>query len=85
MPAAYNRHSSETNVFAKVAHSAFNVPAQGFSIYFDNDRSTTGKHSSSSVRSESLDLDPVVTALSRQPLIEVFPPPRIQNGICVCF
>ena len=80
MPAAYNRRSSETNVFGKVTRSALNVPAQGFSIYVDNDRSTTEKHSSSTVRSEKLDLDPVVTALSRQPLTEVFPPPGIQNG-----
>ena len=78
-PTASHRNSSEANVFAKVAHSAFNVPSQGFSVYVDKD--TSKPKSSSPVRSERLDLDPVVTALSRQPLTEVFPPPSIQNGM----
>ena len=78
-------NSSEANVFAKVVHCAFNPPSQGFSIYVDKDAnkptSLVETRSSSSVRSERLDLDPVVTALSRQPLTEVFPPPSIKNDL----
>ncbi|CAB3995919.1 cyclin A [Paramuricea clavata] len=78
-PTASHRNSSEANVFAKVSHSAFNVPPQGFSVYIDKD--TSKPKSSSSGRFDSLDLDPVVTALSRQPLTEVFPAPSIQNDL----
>lgn len=78
-PTASHRNSSEANVFAKVAHSAFNVPPQGFSVYIDKD--TSKPKTSSSGRLDSLDLDPVVTALSRQPLTEVFSAPSIQNHL----
>lgn len=77
--------SSEANVFAKVAHSAFNIPSQGFTVYVDEDSSKptslAGKRSSSFVSSEKLNLHPAVTALSRQPLTEVFLPPRVQSQL----
>ncbi|XP_028403157.1 G2/mitotic-specific cyclin-A-like [Dendronephthya gigantea] len=83
-PTASFRNSSD-NVFAKVANSGFNVPSQGFSIYVDKDSnkptSLAGKRNSSSVRTETLELDSVVTALSRQPLAEVFPPPSLHPKI----
>lgn len=80
-----HRTSSEANVFAKVAHSAFNIPSQGFTVYVDEDSSKptslAGKRSSSFVSSEKLNLHPAVTALSRQPLTEVFLPPRVQSQL----
>lgn len=81
-PTTSRRTSSEANVFAKVAHSAFNIHSQGFTVYVDEDSSKplslAGKRRSSFGSSEKLNLDPAVTTLSRQPLTEVFLPPRVQ-------